>query len=120
MDCGNIRNGLRDRRGKRWLGCGEKCLTASNGWGLRRASSRLGWVGEAVEGAADALAAAVEDVSVDHGCAHVAVAQEFLDGPDVAVVLQQVRGKRMTQGVTRGSFRDPGPAYGVLDGALHD
>jgi hypothetical protein len=73
-----------------------------------------------VDGAADAGWAAVEDVSVDHGCAHVAVAQEFLDGPDVAVVLQQVRGKRMTQGVTRGSFRDPGPAYGVLDGALHD
>jgi hypothetical protein len=28
-----------------------------------------------------------------HGRAHVAVAQEFLDGSDVAIVLEQVRGK---------------------------
>jgi hypothetical protein len=32
----------------------------------------------------------VQDMGVDHGCKNVIVAQEFLNGPDVIVRLQQV------------------------------
>ena len=38
------------------------------------------------------------------------MAKEFLDGPDVVTVLQESRGKGMTQGMTGGRFGDPGPA----------
>src|SRR5437773_5996396 len=46
-----------------------------------------------VEGAADAPAAAIEDVGVDHGRGHVAVAEELLDGADVIAGLQEVCGE---------------------------
>ena len=42
---------------------------------------------EAVGGAQDAGRAPVEDVGVDHGGGHVAVAEELLDGADVGAVL---------------------------------
>jgi hypothetical protein len=37
--------------------------------------------------------------------------EEFLNGPYVVTVLQEVRGKRMTEGVTRGGLIDTGPSY---------
>jgi len=42
---------------------------------------------ETVGGAQDAGRAPVEDVGVDHGGGHVAVAEELLDGADVGAVL---------------------------------
>jgi hypothetical protein len=33
----------------------------------------------------------VEDVGVDHRGAHVPMAEQFLDGPDVVALLQEVR-----------------------------
>jgi len=42
---------------------------------------------EAVCGAQDAGRASVEDVGVDHGGGHVAMAEELLDGADVGAVL---------------------------------
>ena len=47
---------------------------------------RFGTVGSAVQGTADTAAASVQDVGVDHGRAHVAVAEQFLDGADVVAV----------------------------------
>jgi len=45
------------------------------------------------------LAAAVEDVSVDHGRLHVFVAQELLNGSDVVAAFQQVRRKAVVGGM---------------------
>ena len=53
----------------------------------------LGIKAKAVGGAQYAVPAAVEDMRVDHRRADVAVAQQFLDGPDVVAVLEQVRGE---------------------------
>ncbi len=39
------------------------------------------------------MAAAIEDMVVDHGRADVLVPQEFLDGPDVVAAFQQMRGE---------------------------
>jgi hypothetical protein len=65
-----------------------------------------------VKRAPDATAATIEDVGVDHGRADVAVAQQFLDGPDVVAGFQQVCGERMPQGVTARRLRNPGCAEG--------
>ena len=60
-------------------------------------------------GAADALAATVEDVSVDHRCSNIAVAKEFLHGTNVGTRLDQVRGKRMAECVCGDPLRDIAP-----------
>lgn len=44
-----------------------------------------------VERARDSEGTAVEDVRVDHGCAHILMTEKFLNGSDVIAVLQQVR-----------------------------
>jgi hypothetical protein len=55
------------------------------------------------EWAADPTGAVTQDVRVDHRRRDVAVAQEFLDGPDVVSTFEQMRGKRVA-GVTCHSF----------------
>src|SRR5450759_905083 len=59
-----------------------------------------------VQGAADGQASPVEDVGIDHGRFDVLVAQKFLDGADVVVVLQEVGSKAVAQGVGCGSIAD--------------
>ncbi len=46
-----------------------------------------------VRWAADTRGPAVQDVGVDHGRADVGVTEQFLDGSDVAVLLQAVGGE---------------------------
>ena len=46
--------------------------------------------------------------------------KKLLDGSDVAIVLEQVGGKRVPQGVTRRRLGDAGVAHGVFDRALQD
>src|SRR5205807_28046 len=65
--------------------------------------------GQAVEGAGHAGGAAVEDVGVDHGGADVGVAEQVLDGADVAARLEQVGGEAVPQGVRADAL---GPAEG--------
>jgi len=59
-------------------------------------------------------------VGVDHGGAHILVAEQFLDGTDVAAILEEVRGKRMAEGVTTDAFLDARFSGGFLDGALQN
>jgi hypothetical protein len=59
---------------------------------LRQASLLL--QAQSIQRAADAAAAAIQDVRVDHGRPDVAMAEQFLDGADVVAVFEQVRGKR--------------------------
>ena len=47
--------------------------------------------------AADAERAAVEHVDVDHGGSDVAVAEQFLNRPDIQAVLRPVGGKGMAK-----------------------
>ena len=49
-----------------------------------------------VEGAADSVSSAVEDVGVDHGGLDVFVAEELLYGPDIVTALEQMGGEGVT------------------------
>src|SRR6266567_8275370 len=71
-----------------------------------------------IEGASHATAAAVEDVRIDHGRGDVAVAEEFLDGPDVIAGLEEVRGERVAQGVAARRLGESGLAGGQFDESL--
>ena len=48
-----------------------------------------------VRRAANASSALVQDVGVDHGGVDVAVAQQFLDRPDIVPIFQEVGSERM-------------------------
>lgn len=48
-----------------------------------------------IQRAADATPTAIQDMGVDHGGRHIAVAQQFLDGPNVIAGLQEVCGERV-------------------------
>ena len=83
-------------------------------WALRRGRR------DRVKRAADAAAAAVQDVGVDHRGADVAVAQQLLDGSDVVAALQQVGGEGVAERVTGCRFGDARPANGFFHLALYD
>src|SRR2546426_1299485 len=51
---------------------------------------------------------------VDHRGADILVAEQLLDGPDVVTLLEQVGGKRVTEGVARGRLGNPGTADRIL------
>src|SRR5262249_51870552 len=69
---------------------------------------------------ADGSGAAVEDVGVDHGRAHVLVTQELLDGPDIVAFLQQMRCEGVPEGVAACGLGDGGCQDCASDGALED
>ncbi len=60
--------------------------------------------GLGVEGGFDREAAALEDVGIDHCGFDVFVAEEFLNGANVVVVLEEVGGKGMPEGVRSNVF----------------
>jgi len=62
--------------------------------------------------------AAVEHVRVDHGCTHIAVAQQLLDGSDVLPSFEEVGGKRMAEGMATGGLGHTGLTDGQFDGFL--
>jgi hypothetical protein len=45
-------------------------------------------------------AASIQNVCVDHCRSHVVMTQQFLDGPDVVTVFQQVCSKAVTERMT--------------------
>lgn len=63
--------------------------------------------------------AAVEHMGVDHGGAHILMAQQLLDGADVLAPLQQVGGKRVPEGVAAGLLGYPSLGDGSLHRLLH-
>ncbi len=68
--------------------------------------------------AAHRQAAALEDVGVDHGCLDILVSQEFLNGPDVIAIFQEVGGEGMAEGVAGDAFGYAGGDGGLTDGSL--
>jgi hypothetical protein len=91
--------------------------TGRQEWGSQSGRNKMGWVSDkrirlraaggrsAVQGTAVAASAAIEHVGADHGGAHVAVPEQFLDGADVEAVFQQVGGEGM--GPVRATVRAP-------------
>jgi hypothetical protein len=63
--------------------------------------------------------ASIEHMGVDHGGAHVLVPQELLDGADVLPSLQQMGGKRVSEGMAAGLLGDSGLSHGSLHRLLH-
>jgi hypothetical protein len=59
-------------------------------------------------------------VRVDHGRAHVLVAQQLLDGADVVAGFEQMGGERVPQRVTPCVLRDTRATDRLLHGALND
>ena len=86
--------------------------------GRRGTRCAAGLQAQHVGRALHALAAAVEDVGVDHGGADAPVAEELLNGPDVVAADQKVSRERMTESVARRRLRDSGGTNGSLDGSL--
>jgi hypothetical protein len=76
--------------------------------------------GHPVGGASDAGWSQIEDVRVDHRGADVTVAEELLHGPDVVVVLEQVGGERVSEGVAGGDLGNARGTDGVLHGTLEN
>lgn len=62
---------------------------------------------DAVRGAAHRAAPPVQDMGVDHRGAHILVAQELLDGPDVVAILEEVGGKGVSERVRGAGFAMP-------------
>ena len=73
-----------------------------------------------VDRAADAVAALVEHMGVDHGRAHVFVTQKLLDGANVVARFEQVGSEGVAEGVAADALGDAGLAYGVLDRPLQE
>lgn len=69
-----------------------------------------------VQRAADGQAAAVEDVRIDHGGLHVAMAEQVLHCANVVAVFQQVGGEGVAQGVGGDVLGQVGEIGGPLDG----
>ena len=72
-----------------------------------------------IEWATYGQTAPIQDVSVDHGRLDVFVTQQFLDGAEVVVIFQQVRGKGVAEGMGRDPFGDASLPGSFLDGFLH-
>ena len=59
-------------------------------------------------------------MGVDYRRPHILVSQQLLDGPDIVPILQEVRGKRVAEGVTRGGPGQARPSHRFFDGPLDD
>ena len=57
---------------------------------------------------------------VDHRGTDITVAEELLDSPDVVVVLEQVGGEEVPEGVARGELGNAGGADCILHCALEN
>ena len=56
---------------------------------------------------------------INHGGSDIAVAEQFLDGADVVIGLQQVARKTVPKRMRRRPLADPRRFHGPLDGFLH-
>jgi len=75
-------------------------------------------VSQPIERALDTQATSVEHVRVHHRRAHIGMAEQFLDGPDIRPGLEEVRCERVPEGVARPALREPGPARSLGHRAL--
>lgn len=71
-----------------------------------------------IQRATHGQAAALEDVGVDHGGAHVLVAEEFLHRTDVVAVFQEMGSEGVAEGVAGNALANPGLLGGLPDCSL--
>ena len=66
----------------------------------------LSAAGDGVKGASNTPASSVQNMGVDHGSGHVAVAEQLLDGPDIVAMFKEVGGKGVSEGMAGGGLGD--------------
>src|SRR5712671_149913 len=71
-----------------------------------------------VEWAANGFRATIQDMGIDHGGLHVLMPEQFLHGPNIVSGFQQMRRKRVAEGMTGDVFVDSGQACGGAHGFL--
>lgn len=71
-----------------------------------------------IERALNGEAAALDDMSVDHGCLRVFVVEEFLNGSDIITVLKKLRGEGMSKGVGSDGLVEAHREGGLTNGFL--
>jgi hypothetical protein len=86
------------------------CFFSGALWGVLLNSDLVEWAGDAESVFAGG------DVEVDFGGCDVFVTEEFLDGPEVDAVFEQVGGKGMSEGVAGDNFIDACGFCGAFDG----
>lgn len=74
--------------------------------------------GRLIKRDADNQAAAVENVRVDHRGLDILVLEQLLDGADAIMVLQEVRGEAVAQGVGADELDDAGLSRCLADRLL--
>jgi len=79
----------------------------------------LGSGHQTIRGTADSSASPVQNVGVNHRRFDVTVAKEFLHGPDIIAIGQQVRGEGMPKRVARDSFGQSGLSDSLQDRLLN-
>src|SRR5690242_16709369 len=72
----------------------------------------------AVQRALDTEPRLVQNVGVNHGCAHVFVLQQLLHITDIATVLEQMSSKTVSKRMAASELRHPSLRDGHLDGIL--
>src|SRR5512143_1353708 len=73
---------------------------------------------EPVERAGHGADRGIGDAGVQRGGVELGVAEQHLDDADVCVLLQEVRGEAVPQGVRRHPLLDPGSLGGGMDSAV--
>ena len=68
--------------------------------------------------AANVETRAVANVGINHRGGDIFVPEEFLDGPDIITILQQMGSETVPKGMTACRFRDTAGPDGVLDRVL--
>jgi len=71
-----------------------------------------------IQWAAHGEAAAIKDVSVNHGSLHIRVAEEFLHSPDIIPGFEEVGGERVAERMAGGVFGNTGSAHSLFEGPL--
>ena len=66
---------------------------------------------QAIDRTANPQRAPIEDVQVDHCRSDVAMPEQFLHGPDVVAVFQQMRRERVTQRILTLPMNRPPPSF---------
>jgi len=80
--------------------CGAECGRVANPFGVDSESELIQWTQYAP-------AAFIQHMGINHCCGNIAMPQQFLHRADVIARFQQMRRKRMPQGMRRGRFGKP-------------
>ena len=75
---------------------------------------------EVVERTQNTAATTIQYVAINHGCSHIAMAQEFLHCPNVVTRLKQMGSEAMTKAVTCGGFGNAAATDSLLHRFLYN